>query len=168
MKLKIYFSNEQNKIKISFKIQRLIKKAISEALTQESFSYPAEVSVSFVDNEAIHKLNLEYREKDKPTDVLSFPMWEKEELSDGSALDGHAVTLGDIIISAEKASSQAEEYGHSIEREICFLSVHSVLHLLGYDHEPGGMELVKMREKEEAVLTQLGLVRNGSYYTVEE
>ena len=78
MKLKIYFSNEQEKIKISFKIRRLIKKSVAEALKQENFSYPAEVSVSFVDNESIHKLNLEYREKDKPTDVLSFPMWEKE------------------------------------------------------------------------------------------
>ena len=159
MKLKIYFSNEQNKIKISFKIRQLIKKAITEALKQESFSYPAEVSVSFVDNEAIHKLNLEYREKDKPTDVLSFPMWEKEELADGSALDGHAVMLGDIIISAEKAKSQAEEYGHSIEREICFLSVHSILHLLGYDHETSAEDEAYMKTKQEGVLVKIGLPR---------
>ena len=159
MKLKIYFSNEQDKIKISFKIRHLIKKSVKEALTQEGFSYPAEVSVSFVDNEAIHKLNLEYREKDKPTDVLSFPMWEKEELSDGSALDGHAVTLGDIIISAEKAKSQAEEYGHSLEREICFLSVHSILHLLGYDHETSEEDEVYMKTKQEDVLVKIGLPR---------
>lgn len=159
MKLKIYFSNEQDKIKISFKIRHLIKKSVKEALTQEGFSYPAEVSVSFVDNEAIHKLNLEYREKDKPTDVLSFPMWEKEELSDGSALDGHAVTLGDIIISAEKAKSQAEEYGHSLEREICFLSVHSILHLLGYDHETSEEDEAYMKTKQEDVLIKIGLPR---------
>ena len=159
MKLKIYFSNEQDKIKITFKIRHLIKKSVKEALTQEGFSYPAEVSVSFVDNEAIHKLNLEYREKDKPTDVLSFPMWEKEELSDGSALDGHAVTLGDIIISAEKAKSQAEEYGHSLEREICFLSVHSILHLLGYDHETSEEDEVYMKTKQENVLVKIGLPR---------
>ena len=159
MKLKIYFSNEQDKIKISFKIRRLIKKSLKEALTQEGFSYPAEVSVSFVDNESIHKLNLEYREKDKPTDVLSFPMWEKEELSDGSALDGHAVTLGDIIISAEKAKSQAEEYGHSLEREICFLSVHSILHLLGYDHETSTEDETYMKAKQEDVLVKIGLPR---------
>ena len=159
MKLKIYFSNEQDKIKISFKIRHLIKKSVKEALTQEGFSYPAEVSVSFVDNEAIHKLTLEYREKDKPTDVLSFPMWEKEELSDGSALDGHAVTLGDIIISAEKAKSQAEEYGHSLEREICFLSVHSTLHLLGYDHETSEEDEVYMKTKQEDVLVKIGLPR---------
>ncbi|MBQ2988360.1 MAG: rRNA maturation RNase YbeY [Clostridia bacterium] len=159
MKLKIYFSNEQDKIKIPFRIRRLIRKAVKEALTQESFAYPAEVSVSFVDNEAIHKLNLEYREKDRPTDVLSFPMWEKEELSDGSALDGHAVTLGDIIISAEKAQAQAQEYGHSIEREICFLSVHSVLHLLGYDHETSEEDEAYMKAKQEAVLVRIGLPR---------
>ena len=159
MKLKIYFSNEQDKIKIPFRIRRLIRKAVKEALTQESFAYPAEISVSFVDNEAIHKLNLEYREKDRPTDVLSFPMWEKEELSDGSALDGHAVTLGDIIISAEKAQAQAQEYGHSIEREICFLSVHSVLHLLGYDHETSEEDEAYMKAKQEAVLVRIGLPR---------
>ena len=159
MKLKIYFSNEQDKIKISFKIRHLIKKSVKEALSQEGFSYPAEVSVSFVDNESIHKLNLEYREKDKPTDVLSFPMWEKEELTDGSALDGHAVTLGDIIISAEKAKSQAEEYGHSLEREICFLSVHSILHLLGYDHETSEEDEVYMKTKQEDVLVKIGLPR---------
>lgn len=159
MKLKIYFSNEQDKIKISFKIRHLIKKSVKEALAQEGFSCPAEVSVSFVDNEAIHKLNLEYREKDKPTDVLSFPMWEKEELSDGSALDGHAVTLGDIIISAEKAKSQAEEYGHSLEREICFLSVHSILHLLGYDHETSEEDEAYMKNKQEDVLIKIGLPR---------
>ena len=159
MKLKIYFSNEQDKIKIPFKIRRLIKKSVAEALKQESFAYPAEVSVSFVDNESIHKLNLEYREKDKPTDVLSFPMWEKEELCDGSALDGHAVTLGDIIISAEKAQAQAQEYGHSIEREICFLSVHSVLHLLGYDHETSEEDEIYMKTKQEDVLVKIGLPR---------
>ena len=159
MKLKIYFSNEQEQIKISFKIRRLIKKAVSEALKQEGFSYPAEISVSFVDNTAIHKLNLEYREKDNPTDVLSFPMWEKDELADGSALDGHAVTLGDIIISAEKAKSQSEEYGHSLEREICFLSVHSILHLLGYDHETSDEDEVYMKTKQEDVLSKIGLPR---------
>ena len=159
MKLKIYFSNEQDKIKISFKIRHLIKKSVREALSQEGFSYPAEVSVSFVDNEAIHQLNLEYREKDKPTDVLSFPMWEKEELDDGTALDGHAVTLGDIIISAEKAQAQAQEYGHSIEREIAFLSVHSTLHLLGYDHEVSEEDEKYMNQKQEEALIKIGLPR---------
>ena len=159
MKLKLYFTNEQDKVKISFKIRSLIKKAVKEALTEEKFEYPAEISVSFVDNQKIHELNREYREKDRPTDVLSFPMWEKEELSDGSALDGHAVTLGDIIISAEKAQAQAEEYGHSIEREITFLSVHSTLHLLGYDHEISEEDEKYMNKKQEDGLGKIGLPR---------
>ena len=159
MKLKLYFTNEQDKVKISFKIRSLIKKAVKETLTEEKFEYPAEISVSFVDNQKIHELNREYREKDRPTDVLSFPMWEKEELSDGSALDGHAVTLGDIIISAEKAQAQAEEYGHSIEREITFLSVHSTLHLLGYDHEVSADDEAYMNKKQEDVLVKIGLPR---------
>ena len=159
MKLKLYFTNEQDKVKISFKMRSLIKKAVKETLTEEKFEYPAEISVSFVDNQKIHELNREYREKDRPTDVLSFPMWEKEELSDGSALDGHAVTLGDIIISAEKAQAQAEEYGHSIEREITFLSVHSTLHLLGYDHEISEEDEKYMNKKQEDVLVKIGLPR---------
>ena len=159
MKLKLYFTNEQDKVKISFKMRSLIKKAIKEALKEENFEYPAEISVSFVDNQKIHELNREYREKDRPTDVLSFPMWEKEELADGSALDGHAVTLGDIIISAEKAKAQAEEYGHSIEREITFLSVHSTLHLLGYDHEVSADDEAYMNKKQEEVLVKIGLPR---------
>ena len=159
MKLKLYFSNEQKKIKISFRMRRLITKAVKEALKQEEFEYFAEISVSFIDNEAIHKLNLQYREKDKPTDVLSFPIWEKDELEDGSAFDGHAVTLGDIIISAEQAKAQSEEYGHSLEREICFLAVHSVLHLLGYDHETSAEDECYMKQKQEDVLKKIGLPR---------
>ncbi len=159
MKLKLYFTNEQKEVKITFKIRRLITKAIMEALTEEKFEYPAEISVSFVDNKKIHELNREYREKDRPTDVLSFPMWEKEELHDGTALDGHAVTLGDIIISAEKARAQAEEYGHSIQREIAFLSVHSTLHLLGYDHEVSEDDERYMNKKQEEVLVKIGLPR---------
>jgi probable rRNA maturation factor len=159
MKLKLYFTNEQKEVKISFKIRRLIKKAITEALLEEKFEYPAEISVSFVNNAKIHELNREYREKDRPTDVLSFPMWEKEELDDGTALDGHAVTLGDIIISAEKAKAQAQEYGHSIEREIAFLSVHSTLHLLGYDHEVSEEDEAYMNQKQEEALIKIGLPR---------
>ena len=103
---------------------------------------------------------------DKPTDVLSFPLGIDGEYDINN--DTGAQMLGDIVISIEHALKQADLYGHSINREIAFLTVHSMLHLLGYDHEPGGLELVRMREKEEAVLTQLGLVRSGSYYTTEE
>ena len=158
MKLKLYFSNEQQKIKISFRMRRLITKAVKEALKQENFEYFTEISVSFIDNEAIHKLNLQYREKDKHTDVLSFPIWEKDELEDGSAFDGHAVTLGDIIISAEQAEAQAKEYGHSFEREIGFLTVYSMLHLFGFDHMTKEDE-EEMFSYQAEILDRMGLKR---------
>ncbi len=156
----VYFSNQQDKYKITPKIRALIKKAVSEALLEEGFESPAEVSVSFVDNEEIHKLNLEYRGKDKPTDVLSFPMWDGDEEGIGDIdPNGEAVLLGDIILSVEKAYAQAEEYGHSIERELAFLSVHSTLHLLGYDHEVSEEDEIYMNKKQEEVLTKIGLPR---------
>ncbi len=156
----VYFSNQQDKYKITPKIRALIKKAVSETLFGEGFESPAEVSVSFVDNEEIHKLNLEYRGKDKPTDVLSFPMWEGDEEGIGDIdPNGEAVLLGDIILSVEKAYAQAEEYGHSIERELAFLSVHSTLHLLGYDHETSEEDEAYMNTKQESVLEKIGLPR---------
>jgi probable rRNA maturation factor len=121
------------------------------------------VSVTLTDNEQIHALNREHRGIDRPTDVLSFPMLEFDE--DGVAedcdfdMDGELVLLGDIVISMERAAEQAEEYGHSLIREVGFLTAHSMLHLLGYDHvdNPEGERL--MREKEEAVLESLGITR---------
>ena len=154
MKLKIDYSNQQFKVKLPTNIYKLIIQAVGETLKDENFQYSAEISVAFVTNKAIHKLNLEHREKDKPTDVLSFPMWEKEELLDGSAFDGHSVMLGDIIISAEKAREQAKEYGHSLEREITFLSVHSTLHLLGYDHETSEEDDHYMNQKQEELVNE--------------
>lgn len=159
MKLKIDYRNEQRKVKLPIGIYKQIIQAVAETLKDEKFPYSAEVSVTFIDNKKIHKLNLEHRDKDKPTDVLSFPMWEKEELADGTAFEGYAVTLGDIIISAEKAKAQAEEYGHSIERELCFLAVHSTLHLLGYDHEVSEDDEKYMNDKQEEVLARIGLTR---------
>ena len=159
MKLKIDYRNEQRKVRLPVGIYKQIIQAVGETLKDEKFPYSAEVSVTFVDNKKIHKLNLEHREKDKPTDVLSFPMWEKEELADGSAFEGHAVMLGDIIISAEKAVQQAEEYGHSLERELAFLSVHSALHLLGYDHEVSAEDDRYMNDKQEEILARIGLTR---------
>ena len=159
MKLKIDYTNQQFKVKLPANIYKLIIQAVGETLKDEKFQYSSEISVAFVTNKAIHKLNFEHRDKDKPTDVLSFPMWEKEELMDGSAFDGHSVMLGDIIISAEKAREQAKEYGHSLEREITFLAVHSTLHLLGYDHETSEEDERYMNDKQEEVLTRIGLTR---------
>ena len=118
--------------------------------------------MTLVDNEQIHRINLEQRGVDMPTDVLSFPLGENGVYDENP--DTGAKMLGDIVISMERAVAQAKEYGHPLQREVAFLTVHSMLHLLGYDHVNGGLEAVHMREKEEAVLTQLGLKRNGSYY----
>ena len=135
-------------------------------LLLEGFTGSAEISVRFVDNETIRELNRQHRNIDSDTDVLSFPLGENG-VYDVNPVTG-AFLLGDIVISVEKAVAQAEEYGHSLDRELAFLTVHSMFHLLGYDHVNGGLEAVRMREREETVLTQLGLKRNGSYYLDEE
>ena len=165
-KIKVIISNEQKDIKIPTGVRMLVRRCCNAALRQENFEGSAEISVTFVNNEQIHKLNLEHRNIDRETDVLSFPLGENGVYDINH--DTGAKMLGDIVISIEKAFAQAEEYGHPLQREIAFLTVHSLLHLLGYDHENGGLEAVHMREKEESVLTQLGLKRNGSYYLDEE
>ena len=165
-KIKVIISNKQKAVKIPTGVRMLVRRCCNAVLLQENFDGSAEISVSFVDNEDIHKLNKQFRNIDKETDVLSFPLGENGEYDINH--DTGAKMLGDVVISLEKAVEQAEMYGHSLQREIAFLTVHSVLHLLGYDHEGGGIEAVHMREKEESVLTQLGLKRNGSYYLDEE
>ena len=155
MKNTIYFTNKQKKIAITPAIRALIRKAVTETLREENFPTPAEVSVSFVDNEEIHALNLEYRGKDKPTDVLSFPMYD---IKNGDMpFEGEIFELGDIVLSLERAREQAEEFGHSYERECAFLTVHSVLHLLGYDHVNSEEEETEMREHQRVVMKKLGL-----------
>ena len=131
----------------------------------EGFEGSAEISVRFVNDEIIHGLNKEFRNVDNSTDVLSFPLGENGVYDINH--DTGAKMLGDIVISIEHAIMQANLYDHSLQREIAFLTVHSMFHLLGYDHENGGLEMVRMREKEETVLTQLGLKRSDSYYTEE-
>ena len=119
-----------------------IRKVIRTALAAEGVDFPCEVDVLFTDDEGIHAINLEQRGVDRPTDVLSFPMFDLspgekpgEEHEDP---DTGLVPLGDMCISLERAAAQAEEYGHSVERELSYLAVHSVLHLLGYDHMDEG------------------------------
>ena len=159
MKLTVYFSNKQDKYKIGYRLRRLIETAIEKTLRGERFKKNAEVSVSFVDNEEIHKLNLEFRGKDKPTDVLSFPMWEDDELGGDVDPALGAVMLGDIVISTERALEQAKEYGHSFTREVCFLAVHSTLHLIGYDHETSEADEKYMNDTQEKILAKMGLRR---------
>jgi probable rRNA maturation factor len=168
MSLRIYFENEQDKLPLTYKMKMLIREAIEATLDFEDFRNTCEVSVTFTDNEGIHELNKKFRGVDKPTDVLSFPLFDYEGESEEPPIDEIINNLGDIVISLEKAQEQAEEYGHSFERETAFLCVHSMLHLLGYDHVNGGIESVRMREKEETVLTKLGLKRNSSYYMEDE
>ncbi|MCQ2486335.1 MAG: rRNA maturation RNase YbeY [Clostridia bacterium] len=161
-KVKVIITNEQNTVKIPKGIRLLIRRCCTAVLVMEGFTTDAEVSVTLVDNERIRELNSQYRNIDKETDVLSFPLG-----ADGVYdvnLDTGDAQLGDIVLSIPKALEQAEDYGHSLEREIGYLTVHSMLHLLGYDHENGGLELVRMREKEEKALTELGLRRDGNYY----
>ncbi len=165
-KIKVITTNDQSVIKVPTGVRMLIRRACNAVLTHENFEGDAEISVTIVDDERIHELNKQYRNIDRSTDVLSFPLGENGVYDINH--DTGAKMLGDIVISIEHAFDQAEKYGHTLEREIGFLTVHSLLHLLGYDHENGGLEAVRMREKEEAALTQLGLKRNGSYYFDEE
>ena len=135
MELKIYFENEQNKENVDYELKILLRHAILETLEYEGHDKITEVSVTFTDNEKIHALNKQYRNVDKPTDVLSFPLLDTESEEDELLPAELETMLGDIVVSLEKAREQAEEYGHSFEREVAFLCVHSMLHLLGYDHE---------------------------------
>ncbi|MBQ7598893.1 MAG: rRNA maturation RNase YbeY [Clostridia bacterium] len=164
-KVKVIISDNQNVEKLPRGTRMLIRRCCNAVLVNEGFQGPAEISVTIVDDATIHRYNKQYRNIDRSTDVLSFPLGVDGKYDINN--DTGAQMLGDIVISIEHALRQAELYGHSFNREIAYLTVHSMLHLLGYDHEPGGLELVRMREKEEAVLTQLGLVRSGSYYTTE-
>jgi len=159
--IKVIIVNHQNAVKIPTGIRMLIRRCCHAVLSNEKFSGSAEVSVNFVDNEEIRSLNAKFRNKDIETDVLSFPLGENGKWDINH--DTGAYLLGDVVISVEKAFEQAEMYGHSLQREIGYLTVHSMLHLLGYDHENGGMELVRTREKEEEALTSLGLSRGASY-----
>ena len=161
MSNKVLITNQQKKVKIPSGLRILIRCSCNAVLEFEGFEQPAEISVTFVDNAEIQTLNAQYRGKDMPTDVLSFPLGEDGKYDVDQ--DTGACLLGDIVISMEKAMEQAELYGHPLQREVAFLTVHSMLHLLGYDHEQGGLAAVKMREKEEAVLIQLGLPRTVSY-----
>lgn len=158
---KVYISNRQTAVKVPSGIRLLIRRACNAVLQMEHFPETAEVSVTFVDNEEIAQLNTQYRDKPQPTDVLSFPLGVDGQYDRNN--ETGALMLGDVIISMEKAQEQAGLYGHSLQREVAFLTVHSMLHLLGYDHEKGGMEAVRMREKEERTLLQLGLPRTITY-----
>ena len=164
-KVKVVITNDQKTVKIPKGMRMLIRRCCTAVLRMEGFKDDAEVSVKMVDNAQIRELNRIHRDMDRETDVLSFPLGV-DGVYDVN-LDTGEAQLGDIVISIEKAIEQAERYGHSLQREVGYLTVHSMLHLLGYDHENGGLELLHMREKEEQALSELGLKRDGSYYMDE-
>ena len=141
----------------------LLRRVIPAAMEAEGVAFPWEVDVLFTDDEGIHAINLKQREVDRPTDVLSFPMFELSPGEHPGAEDAEAgtglVPLGDMVISLERATAQGEEYGHGTQREVAYLAVHSVLHLLGYDHMDEGEEKARMRAREEDILGQLGITR---------
>ena len=142
----------------------LIRKVIRTALAAERVDFPCEVDVRVTNDDTIHQINREMRQVDRATDVLSFPMFA---LTPGELPDPEMdadpstglVPLGDMVISWEHVAAQAKEYGHSNRRELAYLVVHSVLHLLGYDHLDEGVEKARMRAREEAILAELGITR---------
>jgi len=145
-----------------FGVARLLKRAASAALKAEGISEKCHISIMLTDDAGIHAINLEQREIDRPTDVLSFPMNElvpgafSSELCEYDHEKGRIV-LGDMVLSLERCYAQAEEYGHSFAREISYLCVHSVLHLLGYDHLDEAEQKTQMRSREDAIMKIIGL-----------
>lgn len=154
-KTMIYFMNETEE-KVSYALKMLVRCAVLASLEYEGFCNDAELSVTFTDNAGIKALNSEYRGIDKETDVLSFPLTDFEG-GDEPPTDEPSVALGDIVISLERARAQAEEYGHSFEREVAFLTVHSMLHLMGYDHVNSDEEDAEMRRRQSEILEKMGL-----------
>ena len=154
--MQIEISNQQEKMTVTQAIEDKIIEVLEETARVHEVDELAEVSLMFTDDETIHEMNLEYRGIDRPTDVLSFALeeGEEEEIFGGPEEN----LLGDIIISVETATRQAEEYGHSVEREMAFLALHGMLHLLGYD-DMEEEERQEMRAQEEAILASLGITR---------
>ena len=148
----IYFLNSQDAMPITYAQKILIRRAVEATLEYESYIPSVEISVTFTDNEGIRKINNEFRAKDEPTDVLSFPLNDYED-----AEADFCESLGDVVISLERAKEQAESFGHSFEREIAFLTVHSMLHLLGYDHVNSEEEDLEMRRRQREILISMGL-----------
>ena len=150
--LKIYFENDQSAVPVTYHTKLLVRHAVLATLAYENVTGHSEVSVTFTDNAGIRQLNNRFRGIDSETDVLSFPLFED---GPGGAEFGHM--LGDIVLSLEKCREQGEEYGHGFDRECAFLTVHSTLHLLGYDHVDGEAQEADMRRRQTAIVEGMGL-----------
>ena len=151
-------TDNRTDFEISGEIMEAVEKACLETLKYEEFDEDCEISLSFVTNEEIHQINRQFRNVDAPTDVLSFPQLTFEEGEEADINENGEIVLGDIIISVERAKEQAEEYGHGLKREIAFLTVHSMLHLLGYDHMEKDEEEDMFRRQKE-ILEIAGIPR---------
>ena len=167
----IFLDNRQDKIEMTEELENKIEDIIEYTLKEEEVSIPFEISIIFIDNEEIRKINKEQRDIDKATDVLSFPMLDYEDGKifkemylnyefDFCDLNEGNLVLGDMALSLEKAAEQADEYGHSFIREVMYLVVHSILHLLGYDHMEE-KDKVLMRKREEEILNKFNINRLG-------
>ena len=165
----IYIDNRQDKMEIDEKILNTLDEIIKYALKEEEVHVNTEVSVILIDNDTIKEINKETRNIDKVTDVLSFPMLDypkgktykeayKDYEFDASYLDEGELVLGDIVLSLERAEEQSKEFGHSFLREVCYLTIHSVLHLLGYDHMEDDEKAI-MRRREEEILNKFSIKR---------
>ena len=154
--------------------EALLRRVIPAALAAEGVEFPCEVDILFTDDTGIQEINREQRGVDKPTDVLSFPMFELTPGVIPTMEDVEAdpetslVPLGDMVLSVERAQAQGEEYGHGSERELAYLAVHSILHLLGYDHLDEGPMKAQMRAREEAILSKLGITREQAWRDTAE
>lgn len=155
IKMDIFINNDQDKMELPDGIEELVQNIAVLSLKEEKIDTDYEISVTFVDNNRIRELNRNFRDKDSETDVLSFPMGEEDEIE----VEGVKPMLGDIVISLEKADEQAKELGHSLYREIAYLTVHSMFHLLGYDHM-NDEEKSEMREKEKKIIREIKVFRN--------
>jgi len=166
----ILTDNRQNKIEVTDELEKVVKEVVEYTLKEEKVELEYEVSIIFVDNEEIRTINSEFRDIDRETDVLSFPMldYPKNKVYkdvylnfdfDDSYFDEGKLILGDMALSLEKAKEQSIEYGHSFLREVCYLTVHSMLHLLGYDHMEDEEKTI-MRVREEEILKAFNLIRD--------
>ena len=157
--MSVLIDNRQEEIKVDEALEAFVVQVVEEVIAYEQCEEEFEVSISFVNNQEMRSLNKEYRNIGKETDVLSFPLVEfiEEELNtedeDAEYIE-EEIALGDIVISMEKAAEQSEEYGHSFKRELAFLLVHGMLHLLGYDHDEEASE-GEMFDKQEEILKNM-------------
>ena len=152
----IYYENAQEKMPITYAMKMLVRRAIVTTLEYEGYRNDCAVSVTFTDDEGIRELNRRFRKIDRATDVLSFPLFDFEGSEEPPAEEFENM-MGDIVLSLERAEAQAQEFGHSTRREVAFLCVHSMLHLLGYDHESSEEDELDMRRRQSDVMERMGL-----------